>query len=429
MIIDIKDYNICNDGKINVTNDIQNIIDSLNDNDTLIISGKCLVSSLFLKSNINLVIDGELNASTNESDYKLIDTRVAGIEMKWYPGILNCNNLKNVVISGCGRINGNGPYWWRKYWGSDMHGGMRYDYDRMGLRFLCDYDCKRPRNLVVFNSCNVLIKNITSFESGFWNVHILYSNNVCVDNIHIDCSNLYAPSTDGIDIDSSSNVIVKNCVLRCNDDSISIKSGRDYDGLRVNKPCHDISIIDSKFLEGFGVTIGSEVSGGIYNINLKNLTFDGTDCGFRIKSSIPRKGYIKNVLVENIEMKNVKYSFHWFLNWNPNYSICKIPDNYKGKVTDVMKTLCMKTSGLNTYVSNIYVNNVNSNYTPDYEGISRAFNIEGYSDLYMDDIVFNNVNIKAKEYGFIKYANVRFVDSNVSFLGENDCENDEYDNR
>ncbi len=432
MIIDIKKYNVANDGKTNVTKDIQKIIDFLHNDDTLVISsGKYLVSGLFLKSNINLIIDNnaELIASVNECDYVLVDTRIAGVEMKWYPGILNCNNCHNVTISGKGIINGNGPYWWSKYWGIDMHGGMRKEYDAKGLRFLCDYDCMRPRNLVISNSSNIEIKDITSFESGFWNVHILYSDNIIVDNIHIDSSNLCAPSTDGIDIDSSSNIIVKNCVLRTNDDSISIKSGRDYDGIRVNRPCHDISIVDCKFKEGFGVTIGSEVSGGIYNVWLKNLVFDGTDCGFRIKSSLPRKGYIKNVYVDNIKMINVKYAFHWFLNWNPNYSICTLPNDYNGEITKTIKTLCMKTDGVNTEVSNIFVNNVVSTYKDDYYGISRAFNIEGFSDSYMHDIIFKNVNIKAKEYGFIRYADVLFVDSNISFKGENDHKNDEYDNR
>ena len=66
-----------------------------------------------------------------------------------------------------------------------MKGGYRKIYDEKGLRFAADYDCKRPRNLLVQNSSNVKIYDITSTSSGFWNIHILYSNDILIENVKI----------------------------------------------------------------------------------------------------------------------------------------------------------------------------------------------------------------------------------------------------
>ena len=96
------------------------------------------------------------------------------------------------------------------------------------------------------------------------------------------------PSTDGIDIDSCDGVVVERCKIACNDDSICVKSGRDADGLRVNRICQNILIQECEILTGSGVTIGSETSGGARNITIRNLKYHGTDCGFRLKSARTR---------------------------------------------------------------------------------------------------------------------------------------------
>ncbi len=433
-IFKTSDFNIDNTGNEIVTSMLQKLID-----EAAMVNGKVIVeagiyqtAALFLKSNIEFYIekDAQILGTIKEDEYNDIFTRVAGIEMMWYPGIINCIDASNVTISGEGTINGNGPYWWDKYWGSDTKGGMRKTYDENGLRFACDYDCKRVRNILISNSKYITLKNFTSFESGFWNVHVLYSNDIHIDGIKIESRGLDSPSTDGIDIDSCYNVLIENCITNCNDDSICIKSGRDFDGIRVNRPCHDITIQNCTILSGFGVTIGSEISGGVYNIKIRNLKYKNTDCGFRIKSSKPRKGYIKDILFEDIEMINVKYLFHIYLNWNPAYSICKLPADYKGQVPSYWETLLKETCDVNTKVENIMIKNVNAYNMDNYDDISRAFNIEGFKDSLIDNIIFENVNIISKEYGIISYVkNIKFNNFKISVSSNRDERNDNYDNR
>ena len=162
-------FNIDNSGKIDVTKDIQKVFDDYQGEDIYLDEGKYLVSNLYLKSNTNLYLDSKayLLGTTHEENYNIIKTRVAGINMDWYPAILNIIDSKNVNVSG-GNIIGAGEYFYLKYWGSDMVGGMRKDYDAKGLRWACDYDCMRVRNMLVSNSENVRISDIKLYDSpGF----------------------------------------------------------------------------------------------------------------------------------------------------------------------------------------------------------------------------------------------------------------------
>lgn len=418
-----------------MTEELQSLIDEASKKEACLVlkAGVYLTGPLFLKSHMELCLEegAILKATTDETYYPLISTRVAGIEMEWFPAILNCIDQEDVTIKGFGIIDGQGPYWWEKYWGKDMHGGMRKEYDAKGLRWACDYDCMRPRNVLVSNSKNIVLKEFTSYQSGFWNIHLLYSEHVVVDGIHILSSDLMSPSTDGVDIDSCSDVLVQNSIFECNDDSIAIKSGRDEDGKRVGIPCHDITICHCQLKSGFGITIGSEVSGGIYNISIHDITYDQTDCGFRIKSSFKRGGFIQNVDIRNLEMLDVKYLFHICLNWNPNYCECSLPKEWGESIPKHYQKL-MEAPSIKTLTSlkGISIQNVKAQYRKEYTGISRAFHIEGFQEQPIEDISFKHMNVIAKEYGVLRYVkNCVMEDCTLTITEKENRLNDEYDNR
>lgn len=430
-----SEWKIDASGKSHVTEKLQALIDETAREQGILLleKGIYLTAPLFLKSNMELRFeDGAvLRGTTEEERWHEIPTRVAGIEMEWYPGILNCDGQEHVTISGNGIVDGQGEYWWEKYWGKDRCGGLRAEYEKKGIRWASDYDCMRARNVLVSNSSDITIQNLTSVSSGFWNFHILYSHQVHIDGVKVTACTKVSPSTDGIDIDSCEDVLVENCEISCNDDNICIKSGRDADGLRVKRPCKNITIQNCKMYEGFGVTIGSELSGGVSGITLKNLTYRGTDCGFRIKSSELRKGYVKDISIDGFDMENVKYLFHIYLDWNRAYSICKIPDNYKGTVPERWKTLLDTSFSYlpNTSVENITVKNVRARMTEDYTGISRAFHMEGYEDMPLRHLSFCDMDILCRETGIIEYAeDICFENVKISVLGKRDAANDVYDN-
>ncbi len=402
----VQDYGAVADGTVLCTEAIQAAIDAaaVDGGRVVLGEGTYLSGSLFLKSGIEFFL-GEgavLLGTQDEEAYPFVPSRVAGVEMDWPAGLVNVLNQKGVVISGTGTIDGQGEYWWKKYWGDDRKGGMRGVYEPQGLRWAVDYDCTRPRNVIVMNSEDIEIKDFTCLRSGFWNIHLCYSKNIHVDGVKIGENG--GPSTDGIDIDSCDGVLIERAEISCNDDSICVKSGRDADGLRVNRVCENVTIQNCKLYAGAGITLGSETSGGIRNITIRDSYYEGTGNGFRIKSARTRGGVLENILVENLTMVNVKHTFSFLLDWNPSYSYCALPEGYTGEVSDRWKKLIEPVpleKGIPT-VKNIQIKNVKSSYTEDYEGMSMAFEVEAFDGFPMEEISFENIEIQAKEFGRIK---------------------------
>ncbi len=288
--------------------------------------GIYLTGSIFVGNNVNLCIPkgATLIGSQDINDYKRIPTRVAGIEMEWPAALVNIIDKKNAAISGHGTIHGKGKVFWDKYW------TMREEYNPKGLRWIVDYDCERPRGILISNSEDITVRDIVLYQPGFWSLHILYSNHVTVDSVIIS-NNIegHGPSTDGIDIDSSEYILVQNSTINCNDDNFCLKAGRDADGLRVNRPCQYIIIRDCEAGHGGGMfTCGSETSGGIRHIVACRMKGVETTCGFRFKSTCQRGGVIEDIHLYDIEMTGVKQPLVVDLNWHPAYSTSKLPEGY-----------------------------------------------------------------------------------------------------
>lgn len=438
-VFDPREYGAAGDGKHLDTEAIQAAIDRAGEAGkegeravVLLTPGTYLTSSLFLKSHMEFHMEEGacLLGTTEEERYPIMRTRVAGVEMDWPVAVLNINGQKDVAVTGKGCIDGQGPYWWNKYWGADRKGGMRKEYDARGLRWCVDYDCRRVRNLIVMESEDIELSGFESRRSGFWNVHICYSRNIHADGLYIHDNE--GPSTDGIDIDSCEQVVVEHCRIACNDDSICVKSGRDADGLRVGRVCRDVLIQDCEILTGCGVTIGSETSGGAKNVTVRNLKFRGTDCGFRIKSAKTRGGVIENILVENLEMVNVKYPFNMCLNWHPAYSYCRIPEDYEGEIPGHWRILAEEVpeeKGI-PQVKNMVFRNITSTNEPDYTGISRAFEIDAFPERPMTNVTLEHIRIHAREFGRIAgVKDWKWLDSEITAEGRNNHQNDQYDIR
>ena len=433
--ISVQAHGAVGDGRVLDTKAFQAAIDEAGENGKVVVEpGQYLVGSIFLKSNMEFHLQkgAVLLGSKDRKDYPLVFSRVAGIEMDWPAAIINVFDKSNVRITGKGIIDGQGEYWWNKYWGTDGHGGLRKIYDSKNLRWVADYEIQRPRMILVFNSETVELQDFTAKKSGFWTVQITYSSKIHIHDIVIK-DNL-GPSTDGIDIDSSRQILIENCVISCNDDDIAIKSGRDADGLRVNRICEDVEIRDCTILSGAGITLGSEVAGGIRNIRIHNISFQNTDCGFRIKSSRFRGGFIEKIFVENLKMINVQFPFSWLLDWFPEYnkitffadkSSCEHIPEYWQRIAEKVP---IEKQG--TKVKDIYICNVVSDVEESYDKSSRAFDIQGLDDKPMENILFDKVKINAGEFGtIIAVKNFQLKDVYVSTKHTNCPENDIYDHR
>lgn len=266
---------VAHTSKIN-TVAIQKAIDACaaNGGGTVVIPVGTFVSgSIFLKAKVSLKIEkgGVLKSSLNPMDYPQIATRWEGEEKQWTACLLNAIDLKDITVTGPGTVDGSGVEWTAKPRGSLRQG--------------------KPR-LIGFQNCShVEISNLQLRNQASWGLFVLYSNDVEIRGLDIRAAH-NIPSSDGIDIDSGNKIHITNCDIDVNDDCISIKSGKDEDGLRVNRPSENILIEQCRFHYGHGgVAMGSETSGGIRNVTVQNCVADSSNWApVRFKSQPSRVG-------------------------------------------------------------------------------------------------------------------------------------------
>lgn len=358
--------------------------------------GTYLTGALFVKSHVHLRVDEgvTLLGTQDESHYPKIWTRVAGIEMEWPAALINVNNQANVKLSGGGTIDGDGSIWWDKYWTM-----RRESYEPRGIRWAADYDCERVRLMVVWRSTDVTIENLDLRRSGFWTVQVVYSDHVTVDGVTV--SDNGGPSTDGVNVDSSSYVLVQNCDIDNNDDCICLKAGRDWDGLRVNRPAEYVVVRHNLTRRGGGiVSFGSETSGGIRHVVAYGNRGEGTSTGYRFKSARVRGGYVRDVLIFDGTMENVAVPFSFELNWNPSYSYAAIPE----EITDypdywiVMNTPVLPPERGYADFSGIRIENIRVT------GADRIMRAEGLAEHPLGQVTFRNVTASGAHSGRIQHA-------------------------
>jgi polygalacturonase len=374
--------------------------------------GNYVTGALFLKSNVQLQIDKgvELLGSQNFDDYPEIDTRIAGIEMKWPAALINVIDATNAAVTGEGSINARGKFCWDKYW------AMRKEYEAKGLRWIVDYDAKRVRTILVQNATDVTIKGITVKNAGFWTVQLLYSSHVTVNGVVIrNNEDGKGPSTDGVDVDSSTWVLIENCDIDCNDDDFCLKAGRDWDGLRVNKPTEYVVIRNCMARKGGGLlTLGSETSGGIRHVYATNLYGKGTGNGLHIKSATTRGGTIEDIHFRNIQMDSVGTAFQFTMNWNPAYSYSKLPDGYSydslPKHWKVMLTKVEPAEKGIPHFRDVYVSDIKA------VGVKKVVNAAGMKESLLQNFHFNNVNVQGNAAGAVDFGE-GWVFDNVSIKG------------
>lgn len=399
----VNDYGADGQGKTLCTHSIQKAIDDCAAKGGGVVEfapGIYLTGAIFVKTGVELRIgkDVELRGSQHFEDYPEIATRIAGIEMKWPAALLNIIDVKNAAITGEGKVNAQGKFCWDKYW------AMRKEYDAKGLRWIVDYDAKRVRTLLIQRSTDITIKNVRFVDAGFWTVQVLYSEYITVDGIIVrNNEDGHGPSTDGVDIDSSSWVLVEHCDIDCNDDDFCLKAGRDWDGQRVNRPTEYVVVRNCIARKGGGLlTIGSETAGSIRHVLAENLTAKGTGNGFHIKSATTRGGTVEDIHIRHLTMDSVGNAILFTMNWNPAYSYSKLPAGYNpDSIPEHWKTLLHQVEPAERgipHFHDIYISDINVT------SAKKAISAAGLEQSLITGVLLQNVNIKAATAGEIGYA-------------------------
>jgi alpha-L-rhamnosidase len=334
----ITEHGAVADGTTLNTKAIQATIDECakNGGGTLVIpKGVFLSGALFLKPGVNVEIeqDAVLKGSQDINDYPKMMTRIEGHFEPWRTALLNGDKVDHLRITGKGTLDGNGAPFWKEF------------YDRRNAdRKTTNLNVERPRLAFIQNSRDVKIDGITFNNSGFWNLHLYRDQQVAVDNCRFTAPHGpvpdHAPSSDGIDVDSSQDVSIGNCFFSVGDDDIALKGSKgpfamqDKDSPAVER----IHIHDCVFEAGGGImTCGSEATivrdvtvehctttgptvlrlklrpdtpQQYENISLNDITIEGNVVilsiapwtqYFDLKGQAPPKSLIRNISITNVK--------------------------------------------------------------------------------------------------------------------------------
>jgi polygalacturonase len=247
--------------------------------------------------------------------------RQQGVECLTPVPLIGGRNLENVTITGRGQLTTDQSEWLalmgRPQFRSETSAGA--EFGPAWNRLLELLELKKPvaeavyREVAPFlrpsfirfmDSRNVLVDGLHISGSPMWAIHLLYADHAVVRNVIIET--YPGAETDGIVVDSSRNVEIADSYFDTGDDAVVLKSGKDADGLRVNRPTENIAITNCTFHRAHGaVTLGSETSGWIRNVVASNITCNGTQMGIRIKSRRGRGGGVEHVRFNNWTMENV----------------------------------------------------------------------------------------------------------------------------
>ncbi|MBQ6914712.1 MAG: hypothetical protein IJQ65_03255 [Kiritimatiellae bacterium] len=88
-----------------------------------------------------------------------------------------------------------------------------------------------------------------------------------------------------------------------------IKSGRNRDAWRIGRPTENVLIRDCEVVDGHTLLgVGSEISGGVRNVLMKDCTAGDVYRVFYLKTNRRRGGFLQNIVCENVKARSARTS-------------------------------------------------------------------------------------------------------------------------
>lgn len=308
------------DGSTLNTSAIQRALDDCTEGDYVYLpEGDFMTGSLFMHSGTELYLErgAILHGTENVKDYEpKIKSRFEGIEMMCYAALINVGTLdrnagytaENVKITGEGCVHGGGLQLAKNV--IEVERVLLADYIKsLGEKVKeCENDMTipgRPRPRLINMSCakNVVISGIGIEHGASWNVHMIYSDNVVTHGCTFRSEGVW--NGDGWDPDSSTNCTIFDCEFFTGDDAVAIKSGKNPEGNVIARPTEHIRVFDCISHFGHGLTVGSEMSGGVSDVRIWNCEMGNSVYGVEIKGTKKRGGYVRNVRVSYCTLARV----------------------------------------------------------------------------------------------------------------------------
>ena len=389
----------------------------------LIPRGLWLTGPIIMKSNINLHAEaGALVIFSKDKDlYPLIESNWEGWKTVRCLSPISGKNLENIAITGEGIFDGSGSVWqqmkrskltegqWKKlvnsggivsedgenWYPSESYLKGSEARNKLGPWFsdnLEDYqdtrDFYRPV-MVSFIGCNKVLLDGPVFQnSPAWNLHPLLCENLTVRNVTVR-NPWYSSNGDGIDIESCKNSVIYNCTFDVGDDAICIKSGKDKEGRDRDIPTENLIVKNCVVYHGHGgVTLGSEMSGGVKNMHVSGCTFIGTDVGLRFKSKRGRGGVVENIFISNIDMVDIPTNA---VSFNLYYGGLSVSEMLAQSEKEDIPTEIYPVSEETPQFKDISIKNITC------KGAEQAIYLQGLPEMNLENIQMENLTMETEK--------------------------------
>ena len=210
--------------------------------------GLHVCGGLRLKSGVNLHLEAGA-VLRPQADYDAFADNIASVIAEDSDrAMLLARGASDLSISGEGSIEAPGPTYVTGY---DAEIGT---YIPAKLR---------PRVLVLEDCTNVVICGIRIADSPMWTMHLVACHGVKVTGVTV-ANDRRLPNTDGLVIDSCTNVEVRNVNISTADDGVCLKTTRRAAGIGA---CSNVSIRDCRISsQSCALKIGTESFGDFDNI-------------------------------------------------------------------------------------------------------------------------------------------------------------------
>jgi len=279
-------FNATGDGKTKDTAAFQSALDRcgvLGGGEVLVPAGNYLVGSIQLRSKTTLrFAEGAvLLGSPAMDEYAVTQVRWEG---RWIPGhiaLVYAIDAQDVSVVGPGKIMGN---------------------ESLGGRPTKENPFRHPALMEFIRCDNVHLSGFSTHYARVWSIHPTNCTNVKIEGLTIRST---TGNGDGIDVDSCKHVHISKCDIATGDDCISLKSGRGLEGYMLQQTTEDVTIEDCTMSDNIFacIGIGSETSGGIRKVRIRNCKFIGAKTfALYIKSRPGRGAFIEDIVAENLDV-------------------------------------------------------------------------------------------------------------------------------
>ena len=321
---DVTTFGAVGDGRTDCTDAFRRVIaacSAAGGGRVLVPAGRFLTGPIHLRSRVELHVAREATIAFHQDPARYLPavlTRWEGMEMMGYSPLIYALDQTDVAITGAGTLDGQADetHWWPWKGQRGVRDGTQAPArDRLmqlveqrtpvAERVFAEGSYLRPQFIQPYRCRNVLIEGVTIVNSPMWEIHPVLCTNVTVRNVTI---RTHGPNNDGCDPESCRDVLIEGCEFDTGDDCIAIKSGRNADGRRIGVPTENVVVRDCRMKDGHGgVTIGSEISGGVRHVYVERCTMDSPelDRALRFKNNALRGGVLEHVYMRDVVVGQV----------------------------------------------------------------------------------------------------------------------------